>query len=519
MAATYKLTIDWDDDGVYEGSEEVTADLLTWTVGRGFSNRLARAAQVGRATFLMNNPVSTYTPAANPAARPMLRIRFSMTVGGTEKHLFTGRILDYVPQPGWGWRRCALQCADLVYLLQNNEIAAPVQIHSRVDEIIEAIITAAGYASTKSSLSETGIGTTPISADRWDFQYTSFVLRPSGDPNLNAYNGIAQAALSEWGRWFVDGTGQWRYYNRHHRAFGEDTDYTLYDNPPAFAPQRYMTGVQFKNSVETVKNDVRVNYYPRTVGTVDEVLARIAPGSPLSIDPGETRVVTLSYRDPAGSSAQVGALTVSPIVAPWDIAATYERTGDGPSALADLTWSAIYTAKKTTVTLTNASATQVVWVHRLQVTGPIVRNREVQQVITEDGTSQTLYLRRQLAISSSLVSQEFQARRLGQFLINQLRNPQQEISALVLNARQGDDMAAIMRDLELLDTLTIQHDLGAISTNVVVAGLAHSGDRQRGHHLTLTLEPLLTYRSSAGGTITNPFRIGDTFNSGRVMVY
>lgn len=519
MAATYRLTIDWDDDGVYEAGEEVTGDLLTWSFGRQFSNRMARTAQVGRATFLMHNPISTYTPAANPSARPMLRIRFSMTVGGTEKHLFTGRILDYVPQPGWGWRRCALQCADLVYLLQGNEIAAPVQLHARVDEIIEAIITSAGYASTKSTLSEPGIGTTPISADRWDFAYTSFLLRPSREPNLNAYNGIAQAALSEWGRWFVDGAGEWRYYNRHHRAFGEDTDYTLYDNPPSFAPQRYMTGVSFKNSVETVKNDVRVNYYPRTVGTVDEVLARISPGAPLSVDPGASRVVTLTYRDPSGSSAQVGALAVTPISAPWDIAATYERTGDGPSAIADLSWSATYTANKTTITLTNASATQIVWVHRLQVTGLIVRNREVQQAITEDGTSQTLYRRRQLPVNSSLISQEFQARRLGQFLINQLRNPQQEIQALTLNARQGDDMAAIIRDLELLDTLTVQHDLGAISTNVVVAGLAHSGDRQRGHRLSLTLEPLLVYRNDAGAAITNPFRIGDTFNSGRVMVY
>ncbi len=60
MAATYKLTIDWDDDGVYEAGEEVTGDLLTWLFGRQFSNRMARTAQVGR--IVLTNPANLVLP-------------------------------------------------------------------------------------------------------------------------------------------------------------------------------------------------------------------------------------------------------------------------------------------------------------------------------------------------------------------------------------------------------------------------------------------------------------------------
>ncbi|HRE26053.1 MAG TPA: hypothetical protein PK954_05435, partial [Anaerolineales bacterium] len=445
--------------------------------------------------------------------------RLTMTVGATERPVFTGRIREFNPDPRWGYRICTLDCVDLTYMLQGNRIGIPVQVYVRADQLIETAITAAGHASTKSALSERGIGQLQISADRWDYQWTEWFMRQQKSETV-AYDVVAQAALSGWGRWFVDGAGEWRFYNRHHRAFGESPDYYLYDDPPAFSESMFMTAAKFRTSVETVKNELQVAYYPRTIGTTFEVLARIAPGSPLSIDPGQTRNVVLSYRDPSGSTSQIGAYSVTPVGPGGGLDATYERTGDGPSANGDVSVTGQYNATRANLFITNNNLTQPIWIHRLEVRGVAVRMRESQRVTVFDLPSQTAYQLRQLALSCSLISQEYEARRLAEYLLNQLRFPQQEMDEIVLHADQGDDVAALIRDLELLDTIGLTHARAGLAVTGVVAQLHHSMSAARGHRLTLALEPVPAYLDGSGAGITNPFRIGSPINNSAYdMVY
>jgi len=526
MTIAYQFYVDWDGSGVMTIDEDASADLLAFRVERGFPNRQARVAQVGRCEFILRNPSNKYTPITTPNALPFRRFEFTMVVGGFGRSIAKGWIERISPRSQWGEQTCTVTCVDLTYRLQSKKVRLPVQFYQSADALIEQAIVAAGFASSKSSNSQKGISILPVTADRWENEYQQQLWDKAPKTFAGAYyeavvaDIVRSAATADWGRFFIDGNGEWRYVNRYHHCFGASTDWTVYDTPPS-GSNMFVTMANQAMSVGTVYNDVKVQVSPRTIGSVLEVLGRSASGAPIQIDPLASKTITVSYRDPAGLSSQIGAYSpVPPTTANGDVYATFEASGDGASATGSITVISDLSGTSADVTITNTSSTQSVWIHRCQVRGYAIRVKERMEVRSQDTASQALYDRRELNIQSSMIANEYEARRLADFLLMQYKNPQVELPTFTANARAGDDIAAMIRDVELLNGLTVSHARAGVYSDFTVLGIRHQASVDAGHVLTLSLEPYPIYRDGAGASIVQPFLIGSPVNNSAYhMVY
>ena len=113
-ALTVGVGIDWANDGFATGAyDDVTADVIGWTIQRGSSPEITGQASPGTCTLILSDPSGRYNPA-NAASPIYAYLRDGPAVwigvntdgtlgpGGTVKGLFGGRITDITPIPAAG---------------------------------------------------------------------------------------------------------------------------------------------------------------------------------------------------------------------------------------------------------------------------------------------------------------------------------------------------------------------------------------------------------------------------------
>src|SRR3990167_9381409 len=127
-SATYLIEVDWDNNGSFES--DISADVISVDIDRGFSDIISRVANTGNCTIIVNNASKSYSPARRP-------IRVQMTFSATTVTLCRGFIDGIFPSAGiYRDRRAVIQCVDATALLQLHELNITLQENQRGDQLI-----------------------------------------------------------------------------------------------------------------------------------------------------------------------------------------------------------------------------------------------------------------------------------------------------------------------------------------------------------------------------------------------
>lgn len=499
--ATYKLEVDWNDDGDFgDAGEDVTADFVSASVTRGYGDALARVPGVASATFLLNNLSRQYSPPLHASVTPGRHVRWSMTYGGTTVVLFDGTLEDIQPTFGqFGERKATLVCTDAMALLDLHDGEMALLTNVTADQVIAAAV-AAAYTPAATAY-QTGINIFPTSSPGWEFarRGTHGLLQVA-----RATDKIEEACASDWGRFFIAKSGAPTYYNRHKMALDSDVKLALNDT---------MLDMSYAKPMTHLRNHVAVTCYPRTVGSVYEVLGSLTQQHAPLIEASGTLTLVIPFRDPANSAIRVGGKELLTPVAGIDLVCSSDPEGQGTDETANVTPTVTAYSDRAEVILTNGVA-RPVYVQTLQIRGLAVRAQDPVTVVAQDATSIAARGKRKLDIHAPLISDPADAQLLANYLLSYYLTPLNVIENVQILANKDATWMAAVRDLELGDLVEItETQTGLSAFRGFVMSLTHTYVSRYEHRLTLAIEEAYTL----SGT---PFRIGvSALNSGHVLIY
>src|SRR3990167_10545502 len=141
MAATYSVVIDFSGNGTFgESGEDVSDDVYSITIDRGFTDYTSRTAKVGRCSLVLNNVDRNYSPYLQSTILPRRLVRVQMTYSTTVT-LFYGYVESIEPESGlFGGVKVNIECVDAMALLQLHELVLALQTSKRGDELVSSIV-------------------------------------------------------------------------------------------------------------------------------------------------------------------------------------------------------------------------------------------------------------------------------------------------------------------------------------------------------------------------------------------
>lgn len=505
VQATYKLEVDWNNDGDFDDAgEDISADWIDATIRRGFASPLARVPAVGRARFRLRNSAQAYSPPLEAGVVPMLPVQFTMTYGITSVVLFRGFIEEIRPDFGTKLQRQAvLECVDAISMLDRYEGEVALQTDVYADDLIEDVV-AAVYTPPDTDYDE-GVNLFPTSCDRWSYGPRVNPDNPGGAAveNVRAMDKILDCCTADWGRFFVKGDGTAAYYNRHHMPL-EDTITLTLDNT--------MVAMGYRKADDTIFNYVQVTCNPREIGQTREVLGEISGDDPPRIEASADITLTLRFRDPSNTSRHIGGLSCLTPVATTDYECTDDEGGEGTDVTTDVTPTATFYGDYAEIKLENTTAAPV-WVQKLQVRGYAVRAREPVTVTAQDATSIAAYGKRKLTLNVPLMSWTAHAQSLADYLLAVYKDPQHDVHGVSFIANSDATRLSFARDLDLLDRVSITETQTGLSAFLGhVYALEHVINSKWHHVVTMDLETPYD--------VGTPFRLDTSaLNSGHVLIY
>lgn len=502
--ATYELHVDWDNNGNFTtAGDDISADVQSVTIDRGFYGPLGRVAAVGRLTVVLDNQGQTYSPELDADIVPRRPVRFRMTYNSTTVVKFRGFLEEMRPEGGqYLSRRAVMECVDAMALLDTHEAVLAVQENAYADDIIDAVVDA--IYTPPSTNYQAGLNLFPVSGEKWTLHPVwGQSLGPYRRERINGTQKITDAATADWGRFFIAQDGAPTYYNRHQTPLDSTADLTLNDT---------MLNLSYAKGERDIYNHVEVTCHPRKVSASDEVLARIPPERPERIGASSSRTFVLDYRDPANQAIRVGGFSVNTPVADTDYTATSDEAGEGTDLTASVQSASNNYADRAEVTLTN-NASQPVWIQRLQVRGRAVRTREPATAQKTDSTSISAYGRRKLPVDAVLMNTMPDADRLAEYLLDVHKDPRPRVERVVINGNRNATLMAAVRDLELLDRVDVtETQTGLSGFEGFIYRMTHRIDNKFRHTLTVDLEQ--AYQ------VGTPFRLDTSaLNSGHELLY
>ncbi len=493
VTATYTLYIDWNNNGSFnDAGEDISNDLISAVVTRGFADGLARVAQTGRLTVVLDNKSQNYSPPQAADARPWRPIRLDISYGGATTELFVGYLDTIRPSVGrFGLPTATLTACDVLRKLERSTGAVSLRSGVWADDIISDTV-AAVYTPAATDY-ESGINYFPTSAPNWFSQESGALTE-----EVRAVQKIVEACGSDWGRFYIAADGTPTYRNRQHIPL-DSTVWLALDND--------MLSLSYQQSANDILNEVNVTVYPRTVGSSYEVLGRLEQFNAARIEASDDLLLTLHLRDPGNSQIAVGGKDLVTPAATTDYYCTKDEGGEGADETANVTISAIEKfSDRAKITLTNASAYPV-YVQRLHIRGIAVRAREPVTVTkTSAGDGNPLSLRAPLLSETGageLLAAHILARR--ESAIHDIRNVQ-----IVAN-ESGARMVAV-GIVELLRRVTLTEAQTGLSA---FAGYIYALE----HHISRAQHLLVIHVGQQYLYASAPFVIGDTLDSGHILIY
>jgi len=392
--ATYFVEVSWNNSGSFNGTyDDITSFTRAMTFSRGRANEFT-LPEIGFASFQLDNtdrrfsPENTSTPIGAGNLVPTRPIRVRATQSGSAFQLFTGYIRRLQPQPIVGDKtQCIIEAEDA---LRNIDRDATINVAMN-----QSITTTCAIGKILDDV--------PFPSASRSFEASLDTLPYWWIAAKNARNAINEVAKSEWGLFFINGSGLGVFQNRNHRISSSTATGTF---------QNVFSDFRYDFNDQQLYNHVTVIAHPRSISastTVWSMTDKPSMQANASADfwAQYTNPVTFAYA-PALSSVAPAASTDYYLNAASDNSAK-----DGTSSA-----SITFTDFNETAKIHIKNGASQMYVTKLQVRGFPLYTPNPTKAISSNASSITAYFKNAFELDlpwqqNSLTAQDFSDYLLG----------------------------------------------------------------------------------------------------------
>ncbi len=487
----YRVCIDWNDNGSFtDMGDNRAADVLHLEWRLGMAKPYDSLAAPATARITLRNPARTYSPEFTPDdLQPGKVVRILSDDGLVIRTHFTGFIRRIEPQTGdHGERLAVIEVIGAESVLGQQRIRLPPQINTTADVVIAAVLDAtllrytplAGqWLLNTPNHAELGINTMiggsvsrSLEAGRSTFAYTA----DTWDMGITALEAIRQMTESERGRFYTDRYGQLVFLNRHHTLVSSTSFATFSDDMDAL---EYSYGGEVANQVE-------VTLLPRSIGTPNSVIWRLA--SSQIIHPGEsgTRTIIAPFRDAA--NRPIGALSLITPVPTIDYQGNAQSNGGGANLTGLLKVVVMkFSASAAVLEITNIGSVPVYLSEGAQLRGTPLLGGDPALVIRSDYASANIYGLRVFSLNAPSLSTIAEADHLAGYELARRAKPRGILHSISLSSTLHIDQ---ILNRSLFDRITVHDTQTNHTADYFIIAEEHTVDLGGTRHLTRwLLEP------------------------------
>jgi hypothetical protein len=467
MAGSYKVYVDWDDDGDFSDvGEDVTARTLdgrapvTAAYGRDQARALS-PIRVGEGRWILNNISRDYSPENTSSALygnvvPGRRVQVTGTYGALSTTVFSGRIDDFTLKLDREERYVEVDCVDALGQLKGVKVSTAVEQGLRTGEAIGRILDAVGWPAADRNL-DVGATVMPFwwCDDEDAFDAILALVDSEGPPALIS----------------ADTAGRVVFRDRHHRYLlsASTTSQATWRSsgvePTVSSPSDYNHGL--KEIVNVVGFQVPIR---RLAGDLSQVWS--SQGSTLIAD-GET-VAVVAQGSSAFFDAVVPEVDTDYVLASGVVEITLSRTSGA----------------STTISIKATGGPAEVW--DLALRAYAVETATTVQVAAEDSSSIAEFGRRSLP--DGRVPQwasPGDARAIATLILSQRSAPLSTISVTMIASNTARATEIFNRDLS--DRVRMIEDHSGLDADCYVEQISHRiGQGGTEHRATFGLEKVAT---------------------------
>lgn len=430
MTVTWKVSLDWDRDGI-TAADEITDDVRFMSWDLGFVDPLERVAGQSRCELELNNADGKYSPENSAGTYfgkfdPHKRIKIeSISTLGTITHWY-GWLQSIIPDGNLDTPFARIIGTDSKPYLENKNVNYKLYQSTTADAIIRDIISNQREWSPSMEpsfvldQSVLGTDTLALEADSFNFDtgLTTFTYAgDTWDDNTSAMEAIAQITRGEAGRFFYSREGSATFHARDNFAnIGQTNIGTVTYND--YQDIGYSYG-------DDVINRVTMRIAPRTLDTTRGLIYSQPANADFGLDPDGEKTLRLRYESqddetPIASVPEDCSLVVT--TSPPNVA---------------LSINVEFFSRHAGLTLENRTSTTVS-VTGIDVYGPNITRKNLQDITVEDNESIRKYGLRQLVIDAPLFEGEAAAKLIVTNILNKQKEPRGNVHSILFRTKSDE---------------------------------------------------------------------------------
>ena len=480
--ATYKLQVDWENDGDWTGTGE-TIDMgrvrsIACSFGRDRASQLTGKCKAGTFRAVLDNRSGDYNPfnSSSPIYGNILPGRpvrlLGTSAGQDDQPIWQGFLTRITPQVFLGGDATAtLEATGPLGQVNLDQIEVPMVTSQRTDQVVGDILDAAGWAAGARTLDT---GKTTIATYWKAATYTV--------PALQEVESTEGGFLRE------SKDGKIVFDNRVHRLAGAAlTSQATYSDAPG-AARVYSVLVQ-DDPLPHVFNIFSTSVQTYTTASVAVLwtLSETGASSPMiSVGVARTWIARYPTESSANNARGVNAWTTT--AATTDMVANSAADGSGTNMTSDIGISVSKSSETMEITLTNNGSVQA-YITKLQARGTAVTADDPAEIKVEDATSQTAYGKRTWPARTQYIPSTTEAVEWANYNVGLYKDPT-AVLQMTYFANRDQNALDEMLDRDISDRVTVvaenTADL-AINRDFFIESVRHQIGADRTHRVTYLL--------------------------------
>jgi hypothetical protein len=505
VVATYKLQVDWNNDGDWgDTGEEIDMGRvrgITCSFGRDRASQLTGRSKSGSLRATLDNRSGDYNQFNSDSpiygnilpGRPVRLLGTSATQ--SDQAIWQGYLLRITPQVFLGGDATAiLEATGPLGQINLDQIEVEMVTSQRTDQVVDDILDAAGWPAG-SSFRTLDTGKTTVTRYWKSATYTVPAL---------------QEVESTEGGFIREGKdGKIIFDNRHHRLSGVGlTSQATYSDASDAA--RVYSGLIMDDPLPHIFNQFSTDVQTYTTASVAVLwtLSESGASSP-SIAPGVARTYIARYPTTASANNARGVAVWTTTAATTDMLGNTAADGSGTNVTASIGISVSKSSETMEITLTN-NTSATAYITKLQARGTAISADDPASIKQEDATSQTAFGKRTWPSKTKFIPDTGEALDWADFNLSIYKDPT-AVLQLSFFANRDNNSVDEMLDRDISERVTVvaanTADL-SINRDFFIEAVRHQISANRLHQVTYLLSDAVQFsdfwvlNTSALGTST-----------------
>ena len=482
--ATYKLEIDWNNDGDFTDTGD-SLDMgrvrtVSCNFGRDRASQLTGNSKAGTLKAVVDNRSGDYSyfNSSSPLygnllpGRPVRLLASSDSL--TDQPVWRGFLTKITPMVrAGGDSTVTLEATGPLGYVNLDQIDVPMVTSQRTDQVVDDILDAAGWPAG-ANYRTIATGKTTITRYWKSGAYTVAALQ--------------EVEETEAGFIYETKDGKIGFDDRHARLSGAAlTSQATYSDAAGAA--RVYNKIDQDDPLPHIFNVFSTEVITHDTGSVADLwtLSESGANSP-SIEPGLTATYIARYPTPGAAGNADGVGTWTTVAATTDMTANTAADGSGTNITSDIGISVSKSSETMSITLTNNNAARA-YITLLKARGTPVTSNNPVTIQETDATSKTAFGERTWPSKTKFIPTTAEASDWGKFNVAIYKDPTPVLKlSFVANRDQNSLNEMIQRDLSDRVTVVAQNNANlAINGDFFVEGISHTVSNNRLHIVTLLL--------------------------------